>query len=297
MRTRSTFRLLLLAVAGTGLVIAGAPSSQGADPFVAGGRSTRPVAVAAFQADRALARAADLARALNLPGVSRRAERFDDRFEHRVYDEVVSVDAAGREVAIARFDPDGRVIMALALGWQPGRGPAIDRDAAAARGLELSAAAGLGVSGRPAVTRSAGAGGWSVAWPRIVDGIPVPGDGVRMQLWNDGSFHGLTRTERPLAAAPSRRISAGNARKTAESIVAGRFGGGAKALRVSATELAWVAPNDTWAPELPDAPGATLRLAWIVRFEMHGSLAERVRVIEHWVDAGDGSSLGGDLVE
>jgi hypothetical protein len=244
-----------------------------------------------------VARAADLARALGLPGVSRRAERLDDRFDHRVYDEVVSLDAAGREVSIARFDPDGRVAMAIVLGWQPGRGPAVGRDAAAARGQAVARAAGVEATGRPIVSASAGAGGWSVAWPRMADGVRVLGDGVRVALWTDGSFHAIARTERPLAAAPTRRLASGAARKVADDVVGRRFGSDAHALRVAATELAWVAPNDTWAPERPDAPSETLRLAWIVRYESSGPLSERLRLLEFWIDAGDASLIGGDIVE
>jgi hypothetical protein len=297
MRTRTMTRLTLLAFAGAGLLIAGAPPSQGADPFVAGGRSTRPVAVAQSQADRSVARAADLAKALGLPGVSRRAERLDDRFDHRVYDEVVSVDAAGREVSIARFDPDGRVAMAIVLGWQPGRGRAVGRDAAATRGQAIARAAGVETTGRPIVSASAGAGGWSVAWSRMADGVPVLGDGIRVSLWTDGSFHALARTERPLAAAPPHRLGVGAARKVADAFVVRRFGNDAQALRVAATELAWVAPNDTWAPERPDAPAETLRLAWIVRYEASGPLSERLRLLEFWIDAGDASVIGGDVAE
>jgi hypothetical protein len=296
-RNRDTFRLLLLTLIAVGLLAAGAPPSSGADPFVAGDLSTRPLPVAASAADRVLARRAELAAALSLPGVSHRSQRLDDRVEHRVYDEVVSLDAAGREVAITRFDTSGGVAMALVLGWQPSRGAAVGSDVAASRGAAVAKAAGLAVSGHPIVRASAGAGGWSVSWPRVVDGVPVPGDGLRVSLWNDGSFHGLTRTERPLAAAPSSRISAGAARKAADSIVAERFGSDARLVRHTAPELAWMAPNDTWAPERPDAPAATLRLAWIVRFEARGDLAERVRLVEYWIDAGDGRLIGGDVVE
>lgn len=297
MRISSMSRLVFVTLAAAGLVVVGAPPSQGADPFVAGGRSTRPVAITSTQTDRALARAADLATALGLPGVSRRAERLDDRFEHHVYDEVVFLDREGNDVSIARFDTDGSVVLAAIFGWQRGHGQVIDRATAASRGLEVATAAGLRVGPSPIVTASQGAGGWSVAWPRIVGGVPVPGDGVRVSLWNDGSFHALTRTERPLAAVPTRRLAAGAAQAKAESIVADRFKVNANALPIRATELAWVAPNDTWAPERPDAPGAVLRLAWVVRFETSGALAERVRLIEYLIDAGDGSVLGGDVVE
>ena len=297
MRFRSTSRLVAFTVAGVGLVIAGAPPSQAADPFVAGGRSARTVAVAPPHVARTLARAANLAKALDLPGVTHRTERLDDRFDHLVYDEVVAADAAGRDVSIARFDTDGRVVMAVDLGWRPRTGRPVGREVAVARGNEFARAAGLTVSGPPTIIASAGAGGWSVSWPRTVDGVPVLGDGVRVSLWNDGSFHALSRSERPLASPPIRRIPAGGARQLAISIVAQRVGGAALDMRPVATALAWVAPNDTWAPSRPDAPAATLRLAWIVRFEAGGRLADRLRSAEYWIDAGHGTLIGGDLAE
>jgi hypothetical protein len=291
-------RLLpLIALAGLGVVAIGVPSSQGGDPFVAGGRSTRTVDLRASDADRAKARGRQLAAALGLPGVSQRVERLDDRFEHRTYDEVISLDKADHEVAIARFETDGTVAMALVLGWHPGRGTPVDRTAAEARGLGIVRAAGLDVAGQPTVVASSGSGGWSITWQRLAGGAPVRGDGVRVALWADGSFHGLSRIQRPLAAAPAHPIAAGVARNTAETWAAGRYGAAAVDLRVGAVEQAWVAPNGAFDPNGPDAPAETLRLAWIVRFEAHGSLAGRLRSIEAWLDAGDGTLLGGDVIE
>jgi hypothetical protein len=289
--------LPLVVLAGLGVIAVGVPTSQGADPFVAGGRSTRAVDLPVSQADRAIARGRQLAAALGLPGVSRRAQRLDDRFEHRTYDEVTSLDATGHEVAIARFETDGTVAMALALGWHPGHGSAVDRTAAEARGLALIRAARIDVGSRPTVLASAGSGGWSIGWSRVVDGVPVRGDGVRVALWPDGSFHGLSRIQRPLAAQPSQPIAADAARTSAETWIAGRYGSSAADLGVVAVERAWVAPNDTFTANGLDAPAETLRLAWVVRFDSHGPLAERLRSVEVWIDAGDGSLLGGDMVE
>lgn len=298
MNTTRTTRLLILNIVALAVLVAVAPTTQGADPFVAGDRSTRPVQITGLQSDRVSARATALSNALGLHGVTHRTERLDDRFEHRVYDEVTSFDAGGREVAISRFDVDGRVVMAVGLGWRPGPGRAIAADTAERRATEVAAVAGLAVAGRPTTHRSAGAGGWAVSWPRVVDGVRVAGDGLRVLLWSDGSFHGLARQERQLAAAPARPISAEAARVAAETAAAARFERtGSGALRVVATEQAWVAPNDTWDPARPDAPDAVLRLAWIVRFETSGELAERVRLVAYWIDAGDGSVLGGDVVE
>ena len=285
-------------LAGIALVAVGVPASQGGDAFVAGGRSTRAIALPASQADRAKARGRALATALGLPGISQRVERLDDRFDHGTYDEVTSFDAAGREVAIARFTTDGRVAMALVLGWHSAeRGAPIARSAAESRGLGFVRAAGLDAAGRAVIHESAGAGGWSVAWPRVVDGSPVRGDGVRVTLWADGTFHGLSRTERPLATAPARLIAAGAARTLAEDWAARRFGGSARDLRVTTVEQAWVARNDAFSSTGLDAPAETLHLAWVVRFEARGPLADRLRLVETWLDAGDGSLLGGDVVE
>jgi hypothetical protein len=291
-------RLLpLVALAGLGVAAVGVPSSQGGDPFVAGGRSTRPLDLSISQAERARAHGRQLAAALGLPGVSQRVERLDDRFEHRTYDEVTSLDAAGHELAIARFETDGTVAMALVLGWQPRQGTPVGRATAEARGTDIVRAVGLEVAGRPSVLASSGSGGWSISWQRVVGGAPVRGDGIRVALWVDGSFHGLSRAQRPLAEAPAHPIAARVARTTAEAWAAARYGVAAADVRVSAVEPAWVAPNGAFDPKGPDAPAETLRLAWVVRFEPHGSLAGRFRSIEAWLDAGDGSLLGGDVIE
>ena len=290
--------IAVIALAGIGLVAVGVPASQGGDPFVAGGRSTRPVSLPASAADQAKARGRALATALGLPGVTQRVARLDDRFEHRTYDEVTSFDASGREVAISRFATDGRVAMALVLGWHPtSRGAPMARNEVEARGLGFVRAAGLDVAGRAVVHESAGAGGWSVAWPRVVDGSPVRGDGVRVTLWADGTFHGLGRAERPLAGAPAHPIAAVAARTLAEDWAARRFGDSAGDLRVTAVDRAWVAPNDAFSSTGLDAPAETLRLAWVVRFEAREAIADRLRLVEAWLDAGDGTLVGGDVVE
>jgi hypothetical protein len=296
-RSFSRRRLAFAGLAISGLLSIGGSAGQAADPFVAGGRSSRPLPAAADDLARARARAQAVSIALRLPGVSQRVQRLDDQFEHRAYDEVTSLDAAGREVAIIRLDLDGSLAMALSLGWHPGGGPAIDGPAAAARAMSLAGAAGFVPSGRPDVRLSAGAGGWSVSWPRIVAGVPVRGDGVRLALWPDGELHGLTRTERPLAPAPPRTIDADAARSAAWALVGERIVGSSTASRLVAVEQAWVAPNDTFGGARVDSPAETLRLAWAVRYDAQGPLAERFRSLEVWVDAGDGRLLGGDVIE
>lgn len=288
---------MLLPLAGLAVALIGVPASQGADPFVAGGPSSRKVALDVTSSDRALDRARAVGRALGLGGTRQTVARLDDRFDHSIYDEVVSFDAHGREVALTRIDADGALRLAIRLGWVPGSGRPIAAVAAADKGVAVTRAAGLAVAGGPEVHPSQGAGGWIVRWPRLVDGVPVRGDGVRVTLWADGSFHAVTRDERPLALRPSTVLTAEAARSIAGRIVAARFAASAGALAVIAVEQDWVAPNDTWDPAHPDAPDATLRRAWIVRLQSSGALAERMRMLEFWLDAGDGALIGGDIVE
>jgi hypothetical protein len=290
-------RLRLAGLTIAGLLFAGVAGGQAADPFVAGGRSVRIVSTGPDQAALALERGRALAVALGLPDGRRQSQRLDDRFDHRTYDEVTTFDGNGRETSISRFDLDGTVAMAAALGWRAPSGRALGGEAVATRAADLARAAGLAVIGRPSIQASAGAGGWSVLWARIVDGVPVRGDGVRILVWADGTFHGLTRTERTLAARPASTLAEGSARATAGALAIRQFGSSASDLRVSSVALAWVAPNDTFRTIGLDAPAQTLRLAWVVRLEAQGNLVDRVRSVEIWVDAGDGTILGGDLVE
>ncbi len=290
-------RLALGGLAVAGLLLVGGSVGQAADPFVAGGRSTRSLPAPADELARARARGQAVVAALGLPGVTQRVERQQDLFEHRTFDEVTALDAGGREVAIARLELDGSVAMAVSLGWRPSGGAALDGPAAERRAFGLAHAAGVPLAGRPTVGRSAGAGGWSVAWTRTVDGVAVRGDGVRIALWPDGSFHGLTRSERPLAPAPARQLGAAEARRAAVAVVATRLAGAAGDLSIVAAERAWVAPNDAFGGPRLDAPAETLRLAWAVQLAASGSLADRLRAVEVWIDAGDGHVLGGDVVE
>jgi len=297
MRTHIPARLLMLTAAGAALVgvgLAGA-TGQAADPFVAGQRSTRTLAIEATTAARAVEHAAALSRALGLPAGAGTVQRLDDRFEHQTYDEVVSRDRAGRAVALARFGTDGRVVMALALGWHGSSARSVGRAVAADRAAAFVKASDVGVTGTPSI--AAVSSGWSVRWSRVAAGAPVLGDGVRVLLWPDGSFHGLAVSARSLAAAPDRRIPAAKAEQLAERTAAARYGTKASGPSVESSRLAWVAPNDAWNAAAPDAPGGTLRLAWVVTLRADGQLAERLRGLQVWVDAGDGTVVGGDVME
>ena len=289
-------RLSLVVLAALGLAALGAGSSRASDPFVAGDRSTRVVPASTAELTSARERGRQLALALGLAAASTRAERLDDRFDHRVVDEVTALDASGREIAIARFEPGGELVMASTLGWHDARAAALDRSTAASRAAAVARSAGVHLAGTPDARRSAGSGGWVVGWNRTEAGIPVRGDGVRVLLWSDGSFHAIVRTERALAAAAGHRIPADDARRAADAVL-DRLTPSRSGLVATRPELAWLAGNDAFGGPRADAPSETLRLAWVVRFDASGPLTDRVRSLEIWIDAVDGSLLGGDIVE
>ena len=122
-------------------------------------------------------------------------------------------------------------------------------------------------------------------------------DGLRVQLWPDGSFHGLTASDHALAARPPTTIAV----SAAESIVATLLDRWIPAsargdVRIVGSALAWVAPNDTFEPARPDAPAEIRRLAWVVTVRSRGAFASTIRGLEVAIDAGDGSGLGGDVL-
>jgi hypothetical protein len=105
------------------------------------------------------------------------------------------------------------------------------------------------------------------------------------------------RSERPLAERPGRLLAATDARRLAGAHLAGWLDArSAGQWRISGAALAWVAPNDTFESTAPDAPAPILRLAWVVRVGTSGGLAEAIRGLELYLDAGDGRLLGGDVL-
>jgi hypothetical protein len=289
---------LVVVAAMSALVTGGAGVGSAADPFQAGQRAIAETRVVGAAAAPAIARAAHTAGLLGLAVAARQTvAHVTDRFADGSYDEVTDLDANDRMLALQRFDADGTLVAAMRFGWTGDGGPALRDDAAAGlRAGRLLAAVGSPMGGAPRVAHAA-SGGWTVSWTRTVAGIPIPGDGVRVQLWSDGSLHGLSRTERELAAAPSVTLDRGTVRRLVDEQLDRWFPGPTRGLVVvTSIDLAWVAPNDTFAPSRPDAPGSVLRLAWLIRVATTGTLGDSLRALEIYLDAGDGSLLGGDVL-
>jgi len=290
-----------LLVAGAAVTLGlpgGTPPGDATNRYIAGGPVTERSPVGADRAAAVLAASRTFRSRLGLaePAASR-VDRVTDRFAGTTYDEVTGTDVTGRALHLQRLDERGRLLAAVAFGWQATSGrPLADARAAGARGGRLAAGLGFDVVGSPDVRKLPDDAGWTVAWPRLVDGIPVPGDGVRIDLWADGRMHAVVRTERALAPRPATILAGTTARTRAVAALADLFGDRAGEIRVSALALGWVPPNDAFDPAAPDAPGATLRLAWVVEARTAGGLAESLRAVKLFLDAETGALIGGDVL-
>ena len=298
-RRAGALAFVALAVAGV-TNMAGVPS--GPNPGLAGDRyrAGEPVSLRSeltgAAASRAAERALGHARALGIPtGTRARAARVVDRFAGTMLDEVVTTDAAGRRLGIFRLEGTGRIVMAVRLGWRERAARRVDAAGARSRAARIAAAAGLHPDGPGAVGTTA-EGGWRVSWLRRLDGVPVVGDGMTVTLFADGTLHAVAVAERPLAEAPATTLERAAAERIAWEHLGVLLGTSRTQARIVDAHLAWVAPNDTFEAAAPDAPGPVLHLAWVVEARTAGSLAERLRALELYLDAGDGGLIGGDLL-
>ncbi len=284
-----------LGIAGA-LLLLGAGRAPAADRFVAGQVGVARAPLASGDADRFTARARADAAALGLPAAVRAtAARVTNRFRATSYVEVAGLGARGERVSLSRYGTDGRLVTAIGLGWRTPARP-IPAASATERARAVARSAGMTVDGSPVLARTADSG-FSLEWPRRVDGVQVPGDGVRVVLWADGTLHSVTMQERPLAAAPTARIEQAEAERRARAHLAGWLAPADRpAARITGAVLAWIAPNDMFAAARPDAPGPVLRLAWVVSVAADGTLSQRWRALEIHLDAGDGALLGGDIL-
>jgi hypothetical protein len=290
---------ILLALGALGLLVTGlVRPADASDPYVAGSDANRVARLSDVVAAATIDRAAAHERVLGLPAAAKRTvDRVVDRRGHRTFDEVTDLDGRGRPVAVLRYAVDGRLLAATRLGWRPGTGRALPGRLDAVRAADrLARSLGIVPVGA-AVADGRGTNGWSVRWQRVLDGVPVPGDGLRVQLWPDGSFHGLALAEHALAARPSSTIAATVAQATVTGLLDRWIPAGHRGeVRITGAALAWVAPNDTFEPARPDAPAEIRRLAWVVSVRSSGALAQSLRALEVSIDVGDGSLLGGDVL-
>ena len=243
-------------------------------------------------------RAASARDAFGFPvGAKRTGKHVHDTYRPTDYDEVEEVDGTGQPLALTQFDPTGRLVAAVRFDRPFATSPKIDRDAATKAATTGLSASGVAVAGQYQADADPVLGGWNVHWDRSQDGFKVRGDETRVHVWPDGRIQSVARVEHPLTAAPAERLGIDDAKKVVNGQFDRWFAGRGSSYAVQQMSLEWVGPNAAFdAAKLSAAP-APYRLAWVANVKPSGVAAGYVSLVTLYVDAANGTILGGDVVE
>lgn len=131
---------------------------------------------------------------------------------------------------------------------------------------------------------------WQAEWRRVVDGIPVMGDGTKITLYADGSFLGFSFLARALEPKPAHVLTQAQAKAALAGAMA-KLAPGSK-LSVMGAELMWAPPD----PPGIGTPSPALRLCWVLTYKTTGKAAGNVPGAHSraFLDAGTGVELWGD---
>ena len=271
------------------------PDSNSAPPELA----TRVEVALDASADAVLiAREGRTRDALGFPvGVKRIGHHVIDGFENAEYDEVTELDSAGNLESVIQFDSKGRLRGAVRVGPAPAPGPRLTQAGAVRSAQKSALAAGLAVGAPTSTEADQATGGWTVHWARTQNGVRVRGDETRAQVWPDGRIQSVARAEHDLAAAPVSRISSDTARQVSGANLERWFAGRNSGYTIQKLDLEWVGPNAAFDPAGIGAAEAPYRLAWVAEVKPSGDAANAVWLMSLFVDAGDGTIIGGDFVE
>ncbi len=236
--------------------------------------------------------------ALGFPvGVSRTGKHVKDGFQHAEYDEVDELDAAGQPISMTQLDKSGRVMSAVRLDASPRPATRIGRDSALQAAQRGASAAGMAAGGTASANVDPATDGWTVRWSRIQDGIGVRGDETTVQVRPDGRIQSLARVEHQLAAAPAQRIKADEAKQFASNKADLWFRAHGSDYSIDSMDLEWVGPNGAFDAGKSIDPQPVYRLAWVANVKPSGDASKYLWMVTVYLDAGDGSLLGGDFVE
>jgi hypothetical protein len=299
--------LLALAVVGLGIVVVSGPvaaataqdatSESMPDTAIVQPARTETVIYADDQ-PQVFERARKVRDALGLPkGARSSGKHVRDGYRNEDYDEVDEVDAAGNPVSLTQIDASGRLLVAVRLDLPGKSGRSVGRQTALARAKQGLAAAGVAPSAPATITANDAIGGWDVRWERQQDGYRVRGDEASVHLWDDGTIASIGRTEHLLARQPSVRLEEAKARASAKDLLDKSFDGTGSSYVIGDMDLEWAGPNAAFDADKLNAPEAPYRLCWVVNVTPTGDAASYARLLTLYLDAGDGSLLGGDVVE
>ena len=230
-------------------------------------------------------------------GAKKVGRHVHDGSQNSDYDQVSEVGSNGQPLAMTQFDGSGRLTAAVrfdTIGSPAVRITGTTATKMAQRGL---AASGLTVIGQARTDSNAVDGGWDVQWARAAEGTTVRGDETKVHLWADGRIQTVARVEHQLAPAPTRRLSQPEARIVVDRQLDQWSGN--RGVRYTVTDMAleWVGPNAAFDASKLNAAPDPYRLAWVVNVKPSAEAADYIRLITLYVDAGDGTVIGGDVVE
>jgi hypothetical protein len=256
------------------------------------------VGLSAASAQGLLARAANVRDALGFPsGTGRSAVHVTDHALGGDYDAVEETGRDGIMLAEFRFSTSGRLQHAVRLDSTG----ATDRRLSRARASSIAriglAALGLAPAGAEVAEADAIQGGWQVHWSRGQRGVAVRGDETRVQVRADGSIGAVAWVEHDLAVEPVRRLTGTAASAVVRSAAAGWFAETESGFRLGTPALEWVEPNGLFDGAVAMSGAGPYRLAWVVDVRPTGPAAMSLTLISVFVDAGDGSVIGGDVVQ
>ena len=236
--------------------------------------------------------------ALGFPaGAARSGRHVKDGLRNAEYDEVADLDSAGRPISLTQFDGRGRLVTAVRFDLPPGLSAKVTSDQASKAAEAVLGRSGLTPAGKADAEPNPVAGGWDVHWPRTEGGFLVRGDETTVHVWQDGRIHSVARVEHQLSSLPSRRLGQADAQDVVRHQFDAWFAGRGSGYAVANMNLEWVEPNAAFDPSKIGATPASYRLAWVANVMPSGAAAEVLRQITLYVDAGDGTVIGGDVVE
>jgi hypothetical protein len=270
----------------------GVPSSRIGEPTV-----TDTVLYADDSPDL-FAKAGAVRDALGFPaGAARSGRHVKDGLQNAEYDEVADLDSAGQPISLTQFDGRGRLVSAVRFDLPPRLSAKVTSDQASKAAQGVLARSGLMPSGKARVEPNPVAGGWDVHWPRTEAGFPVRGDETSVHVWQDGRIQGVARVEHEVSALPSKRLGQADAKDVVTHQFDAWFTGRGSGYAVQNMDLEWVEPNAAFDAGKIGAAPAPCRLAWVANVTPSGAAAEVIWQITLYVDAGNGTVIGGDVVE
>ena len=244
------------------------------------------------------ARAGAVRDALGFPaGAARSGRHVKDGLQDAEYDEVADLGSAGQPISLTQFDGRGRLVTAVRFDLPPGLSAKVTSDQASKAAQGVLARSGLTPSGKAHVEPNPVAGGWDVHWPRTEAGFPVRGDETSLHVWQDGRVQSVARVEHQLSPLPSKRLGQADAHDVVTHQFDAWFAGRSSGYTVQNMDLQWVEPNAAFDPSKVGAAPTPYRLAWVADATPSGAAAEVIRQITLYVDAGNGTVIGGDVVE